>query len=120
MKVPSRLAPLPARPFAASQPSSRALIDLADHAGARASLGHIVDASSDRSFPPFMLLLSAANLLPRPSRHLDDDGHTSIYRLFAIGVAILGVGMTFGRKTCLAVICTRSPRKMHLDLAKGA
>ncbi|MEZ5934713.1 MAG: exopolysaccharide biosynthesis protein [Alphaproteobacteria bacterium] len=63
------------------------LIDLAEHAGARASLGDIVDALSDRSFAPLMLLFAAPNVLPlRP-------GSSTI---FAIPLILLATQLLLG------------------------
>ena len=70
-----------------SRPLSQVLIDITESAGERVSLGNIVDALSNRSFAPLMLLFAAPNVLPLP------PGSSTI---FAIPLILLATQLLLG------------------------
>jgi hypothetical protein len=69
------------------RPLSQILIELAEASGERVSLGEIIDALSDRSFAPLLLLFAAPNILPLP------PGSST---LFAIPLILLATQLLLG------------------------
>lgn len=65
------------------------MIELAEGADERVSLGGITDALSDRSFAPLMILFAAPNILPLP------PGSSTV---FAIPLILIAVQLLLGRR----------------------
>lgn len=79
----------PSAPRPNPRPLSQVLIGLAGGRGERVSVGDLVDALSDRSFGPLILLFAAPNVLPLP------PGSSTI---FAVPLILLAVQLLLGRR----------------------
>lgn len=74
-------------PVEPPRPLSRVLVELAESAGPRVSLGEIATALSDRSFAALIILFAAPNLLPLP------PGSSTV---FGVPLALIAGQLLFG------------------------
>lgn len=86
---PGGAAGKPPAPARNPRPLSQVLIELAERDGERVAIGDLIDALSDRSFGPLLLLFAAPNILPLP------PGSSTI---FAVPLILLAVQLLLGRR----------------------